>query len=256
MTPIPDLSSWSTSITDVKDSSIRYRGVPIEDLIDDGDLATTLWLVLFGGTPGTGSADALRRALIAALDHGVSAPSTLVARVTASTRSAVPFAVAGGLMAFGGPAHGGAAEGAANLFVEIAASDDHETGARDVVRRLLDRGERLPGYGHPYHRRDPRVPGLMGGVAEDRTHRRIARLCEAALRAESGRDLRMNADAAVAALLLDAGLGTADITLVTGLGRAFGLAAHAREELMEEKPFRAPSLDTIRFVSPAKQEEA
>ena len=87
----------------------------------------------------------------------------------------------------------------------------------------------------------------MDGIEPVRTHRAIAVEVERFLIERTGKPLRMNADAAVGGLLLDAGLGPADVTLVTALGRAFGLAAHAREEFVNEKPFRAPSLDTVRY---------
>ncbi len=60
--------------------------------------------------------------------------------------------------------------------------------------------------------------------------------------------LRMNADAAVAGLLLDAGAGPDDVNLITALGRAVGIAAHVREEIENETPLRAPALDTVDFA--------
>jgi citrate synthase len=253
---MPDLSRWDTSVTEIADSRIAYRGKPIEPFIAEGSLADTLWLVLFGTEPHEGQADALRRALIAALDHGPAAPSTLAARATASTRSSIPFAIAAGLIAFAGPAHGGAAEEAAKLFRTIdeqAAESDVETAATRVVDDLLDAKKRMPGYGHPYHAHDPRVPGLLDGTAPERRYRTIAVVCERIVLERTGKPLHMNADSAVAALLLDAGLDPGDVTLVTALGRAFGLAAHAREEQSREKPFRAPGLDTIRYAPDATE---
>ncbi|SCL20032.1 citrate synthase [Micromonospora pallida] len=244
---MPDLNSWDTSVTDIAQGVIAYRGTPIGEVIEEADLADALWLVLFGHESSPGGVDALRRALIAALDHGVAAPSTLVSRATASTRGALPLSIAAGLIAFAGPAHGGAAEAAAELFVQIADLGGTETAVSTVVSAELTAGRRVPGYGHPYHDRDPRVPALMNGIEPTRTHRDIAGAVERALLAETGKPLYMNADAAVGALLLDAGLGAAEVTLVTALGRAVGLAAHAREERLNEKPFRAPALTTVHF---------
>lgn len=242
---MPDLSEWNTEITEVVDSTIRYRGTPISELIDDGDLASTLWLVLFGTIPEPGQADAFRRALIAALDHSVMAPSTLAARATASTRGPIPLAIAAGLVAFAGPAHGGAAEEAARIFARAATQPEPEKALRDEVHALVAAKKRIPGYGHPYHTVDPRVAPLMRGVVATTIHRDLARACEEIAFDLTGRQLRMNADSAVGALLLDAGLKPEDVTLVTSLGRAYGLAAHAREERFMEKPFRAPAIDSV-----------
>lgn len=245
---MPDLKSWTTSVTRIANGAIEYRGEPIAALIGDADLADALWLVLFGRRSTPGGVDALRRALIAALDHGVAAPSTLVARATASTRGSLPLAIGAGLIAFAGPAHGGAAEEAAYIFERIARTGgDIRTAVADGLEPLLAARQRVPGYGHPYHDRDPRVGPLMDGIEPNHTHRTIALEVERLLIERTGKPLRMNADSAVGALLLDAGLGPAEVTLVTALGRAFGLAAHAREEFVNEKPFRAPSLDTVDY---------
>jgi citrate synthase len=248
---MPDLGSWDTSITQIDNGLIAYRGQRVEGLIEDGDLASTLWLVLFGTTPTPGQSDAVRRALIAALDHGPAAPSTLAARATASTRSSIPFAIAAGMIAFAGPAHGGAAEEAAAIFAGLRQAEDQSEAISVLIHDLLASKRRMPGYGHPYHSRDPRVIPLMSGIETDRTYRDLAVAVEKELALQSGKSLPMNADAAVAALLLDAGLSPADVTLVTALGRAFGLAAHSREERTVEKPFRAPSLSTINYRDPA-----
>jgi citrate synthase len=254
---MPDVSQWRTSVTEIADGTINYRGEPIAGLIDSGGLSDSLWLVLFGSTPTAGQADALRRSLIAALDHGVTAPSTMTARAIASTRSSIPFAVAGGLIAFAGPAHGGAAEEAAKLFVEIRDFGEGSNLAERVeskVLPLLSQKVRIAGYGHPYHRLDPRVVPLMAGIETNHDFREIAKAVETVVERTTGKSLPMNADAAVAGLLLDAGLLPVDVTLVTGLGRAFGLAAHAREEQLNEKPFRAPGLDTVTFVAAERVE--
>lgn len=242
---MPHLNQWRTSITEIADSSIAYRGRAIDDLLDHEDLTDVLWLLLFESMPEPEQSDALRRSLVAALDHGPTAPAAVAARVTASTRGPSPMAIATGLIAFAGPAHGGAAEGAARLLVDIVEGGGDEAAATRVARAVLDAGERVPGFGHPYHTHDPRVPGLLRGTALDQRHRAAARTLESVLPDVSGKPLRMNADAAVAGLLLDAGLEIPDVTLITALGRAFGLAAHAREERVHEKPFRAPALDSV-----------
>lgn len=246
---MPDLSSWNTGITDIERGAIAYRGRPIDQVIEKSDLASALWLVLFGPESTEGGVDALRRALIAALDHGVAAPSTLVSRATASTRGSLPLSIAAGLIAFAGPAHGGAAEAAAEFFVQIRERGGDTEAVTAVVHGELDAGRRFPGYGHPYHDRDPRVPALMAGIEPRRTYRDIAVTVEGVMLERTGKPLYMNADAAVGALLLDAGLDAAEVTMVTALGRAFGLAAHAREERNAEKPFRAPSLTSVRYVA-------
>lgn len=186
--------------------------------------------------------------LVAACDHGLAAPSIAAARTVASTRGAPGVAMAAGLLAFAGPAHGGAAGACAEL---IAGLDEGE--AESFVRERLASGERIPGFGHPYHsERDPRVEGLLGATLAEDGKRRLVRAIEEHLVAEKGPKLRMNADAAVAAVLLDAGFPAGAIDLVTSIGRCVGLAAHVHEETANEAPFRAPSLASIEYTGPAR----
>lgn len=204
---------------------------------------------MVGGEPSPGQEDAIRRVLVAACDHGLAAPSIAAARTVASTRGAPGAAIAAGLLAFAGPAHGGAAGACAEL---IARLDD--AAVDSFVRERLERGERIPGFGHPYHsERDPRVEGLLAAAVADDRYRLLVRAIEETLVREKGPKLRMNADAAVAAVLLDAGFPAGAIDLVTSIGRCVGLAAHVHEETANEAPFRAPSLASIEYTGPERK---
>jgi citrate synthase len=255
MSSRPTLDHWSTGITRIAPGEIAYRGESIEEIIEEWSFPATVWLLITGVAPTPAQEDALRRVLVAACDHGLAAPSIAAARICASTRGAPGAAMAAGLLAFSGPAHGGAAGTCARVLNAIRdeagawpVPDDEVT--RAVAARLTH-GGRIPGFGHPYHARDPRVPGLMAAALPDDGYRELARGLERALVAAKGSKLRMNADAAVAAVLLDAGFAPEAIDLTTTIGRCVGLAAHVHEEVAREAPFRAPSLDTIRYTGPA-----
>ena len=231
----------------IQPNRIVYRGTPIEEIIESWSFPATVWLLLVGTAPTEGQEEAIRRVLVAACDHGLAAPSIAAARTVASTRGAPGVAIAAGLLAFAGPAHGGAAGACAKVLTEI------ELGGGDVEAVVLERlasGRRIPGFGHPYHERDPRVPGLMSSPLESETYRRLATAIEDVVVREKGPRLHMNADAAVAALMLDAGFPVEAIDLITSIGRCVGLAAHVHEETVNEAPFRAPSLDAIEYVGP------
>jgi citrate synthase len=250
----PTLESWRTAVTLIEPDVIRYRGVPIDEIIEAWSFPATVWLLLAGNAPSAGQEDAIKRVLVAACDHGLAAPSIAAARTVASTRGAPGVAMAAGLLAFAGPAHGGAAGACAAILEEIrtGASDwpvPPAEAARAVQERLAG-GGRLPGFGHPYHGHDPRVPGLMAATVEEDGYRQLARALESALVAAKGERLAMNADAAVAAVLMDAELPAAAIDLVTSIGRCVGLAAHVQEENSREAPFRAPSLSAIEYTGP------
>jgi citrate synthase len=260
MAPRPTLESWRTGITLIRPNEIHYRGVPIEEVMDSWSFPAIVWLLLVGTPPDAGQEDAIRRVLVAACDHGLAAPSIAAARTVASTRGAPGVAMAAGLLAFAGPAHGGAAGACAAILTEIREESGGwpvpEEEVRPAVRRRLDRGERMPGFGHPYHQRDPRVPGLMAATLPEDGHRRLVRVIEAEVISAKGERLAMNADSAVAALMMDAQLPPTAIDLVTSIGRCVGLAAHVHEENSQEAPFRAPSLSSIEYTGPGSENHA
>lgn len=226
--------------------------------MDSWGFPATVWLLITGQAPSAEQEDALRRVLVAACDHGLAAPSIAAARTCASTRGAPGVAMATGLLAFAGPAHGGAAGACARVLIDLREAAGAWPVPDDQIRPLitarLASGARLPGFGHPYHPRDPRVPGLMAAPLPDDGHRALVKAVEAVVVELKGPKLHMNADAAVAALMLDAGLHHSAIDLMTSIGRCVGLAAHVHEEAVGEAPFRAPSLSSIEYTGPAVHE--
>jgi citrate synthase len=247
----PTTEAWRTKITNIADGVISYRGTPVQSLIENGTFEGVIALLLLGASQPPEIEDALRRALIAAADHGLAAPSIATSRIVASTRVPIAVAVGTGLIAFGGPAHGGAAQEVAKLLIEVqaevAAGLDESSAIAAVIGRELAAGHRVPGFGHPVHSEDPRVGPLLGAPLSDRTYRDLARSIEAQM-LQHKKVLRMNADTAVAALLLDAGLEADQISAVTALGRCVGLAAHVIEEFEDEEAFRAPSPSAITYT--------
>ena len=86
---VPDFGSWTSAITFVADSRIAYRGRDIGGLIETCAIEDLVWLLLVGSDPTTDQLDAIRRAVVAAADHGVAAPSTAVAR-TSRVKAVLP----------------------------------------------------------------------------------------------------------------------------------------------------------------------
>jgi len=86
---------------------------------------------------------ALEVSLILYAEHEFNA-STFAARVIASTLSDLYSAVTGGVGAIKGPLHGGANERALELIRKFKDPDDAEKG----VLKMLDRKEKIMGFGH------------------------------------------------------------------------------------------------------------
>ncbi|MEA2443766.1 MAG: citrate synthase, partial [Thermoleophilales bacterium] len=90
---------------------------------------------------------------ISAAEHGMNA-STFTARVVASTGADVAAALSAAVGALSGPLHGGAPSRVLKMLDEVAEMGDAER----YVKDLLDRGERLMGFGHRVYRaEDPRA---------------------------------------------------------------------------------------------------
>jgi citrate synthase len=90
---------------------------------------------------------------ISAAEHGMNA-STFTARVIASTGADVAAALSGAVGALSGPLHGGAPSRVLTMLDDV----EREGDADRYVKSVLDRGERLMGFGHRVYRaEDPRA---------------------------------------------------------------------------------------------------
>src|SRR3990170_6930071 len=112
---------------------------PREDL---GLAANYLWM-LNGVEAHAEIVRGLETYLNTVVDHGLNA-STFTARVIASTGSDFVSAITCALGALKGPLHGGAPGPALDMVFEIGDA----ARAEEVLRRRIESGERLMGFGH------------------------------------------------------------------------------------------------------------
>lgn len=211
-------------------------------------LAANFLYMLTGRRPTEARARALDTYLNTMVDHGMNA-STFTARVITSTRSDLKSAVVGALGALKGPLHGGAPEPALAMLQAIGVPDR----AEPCIRNLLERGERLMGFGHrEYKVRDPRA-AVLAQAAEDLCAARgeaglldLAGTVEAVavrLLAEykPGRRLFANAEFYTAVLLHELGVPPALFTCTFAVSRMAGWIAHCREQEATGRIFRPQS---------------
>jgi citrate synthase len=93
---------------------------------------------------------------VSAAEHGMNA-STFTARVIASTGADVAAAISGAIGAMSGPLHGGAPARVLPMLEAVERNGD----AHKVVSEILDRHDRLMGFGHRVYRaEDPRAKVL------------------------------------------------------------------------------------------------
>ncbi|MGW4335780.1 citrate synthase 2 [Rhodococcus koreensis] len=121
--------------------------------IDQARTITERFMVQWKGEPDPDHVAAIDAYWVSAAEHGMNA-STFTARVIASTGADVGAALSGAVGAMSGPLHGGAP---ARVVPMIEATE--RTGdPRAVVRGILDRKEKLMGFGHRVYRaQDPRA---------------------------------------------------------------------------------------------------
>ena len=203
---------------------------------------------LFGEEPSAERTRSVETYLNTVCDHGLNA-STFAARVIVSTRSDVISALTGAIGALKGPLHGGAPGPALDMVLQIGESGRAEA----FITALLDRGERLMGFGHRVYRvRDPRADVLARAAERfyasdgDRALYDLARQVEAvALRVlrerKPDRRLDTNVEFYTALLLHGIGLATDLFTPTFAVGRVLGWAAHCLEQLRDGRLIRPQS---------------
>jgi citrate synthase len=155
-------------------------------------------------------------------------------------------AVVGAIGALKGPLHGGAPGPALDMVFEIGKPENAET----VLRKKLDAGERLMGFGHRVYKvRDPRADVL--NMAAERFFKdgeqlelyHLVRYVEAkALELleeyKPGRNLQTNVEFYTALVLHGIGLETPMFTPTFAVARVGGWTAHAIEHLREGRLLR------------------
>ena len=99
---------------------------------------------------------------ISAAEHGMNA-STFTARIVASSGADVAAALSAAVGALSGPLHGGAPSRVLNMLEDVDRTGD----AASYVKGVLDRGDRLMGFGHRVYRaEDPRARVLRRTARE------------------------------------------------------------------------------------------
>lgn len=188
------------------------------------------------------AANLIRRCLVLTADHELNA-STYVGRCIASTNASPYAVVLGALGALSGPRHGGETSSVEALLREILRVRD----VRRVVGERLERGDRIPGFGHTlYPNGDPRGSHIVAALQRSR----FARASEPARRIGHEIEELINRP-----LNIDFALGLTSVTLKlppgSGLGlfligRSVGWIAHAIEQYAADTLIRPRA----RYVGP------
>jgi citrate synthase len=144
--------------------SARGLGLPMvpQHRIDEARTVVERFMIRWRGEPDPKHVQAVDAYFVSAAEHGMNA-STFTARVIASTGADVAAAISGAVGAMSGPLHGGAPSRVLGMIEEIERTGD----AKAYVKAVLDKGDRLMGFGHRVYRaEDPRARVLRRTAQE------------------------------------------------------------------------------------------
>ncbi|PJE77337.1 2-methylcitrate synthase [invertebrate metagenome] len=219
-----------------------HNDVRIHTESDEETLAGHFLYLLHGKKVPDVHRQCLDTSLIIYAEHEFNA-STFTARVCASTLSDMYSCITGAIGSLRGSLHGGANEEAMALIEQFDNPDE----AVEAVRLMLDRQEKIMGFGHAvYQKRDPRngiIKEWAGTLSESSDCPQLYDISEAieTLMWESKR-LFANADFYHASAYHYLGIPTQLFTPLFVCSRIAGWAAHVMEQRANNRIIR-PSAD-------------
>jgi len=231
--------------------SARGLGQPMipQSQIDKAHTVVERFMIRWRGEPDPRHIRAMDAYFVSAAEHGMNA-STFTSRVIASTGADVAAAMSGAIGAMSGPLHGGAPARVLHMIEEVERTGD----AAGYVNGVLDRGERLMGFGHRVYRaEDPRARVLRRTARELGAERyEVAVALEQAALAElrarrPDRVLETNVEFWAAIVLDFAEVPAHLFTSMFTCARLAGWSAHVLEQKKTGRLIR-PS---ARYVGPA-----
>jgi citrate synthase len=200
--------------------------------------AANYYYMLTGDTPDDTTTRTFDTTLILYAEHETNA-STFACRVVVGTESDFYSAVVAGISALKGPLHGGAVDGAMEMFLDIGAPERAAT----YVDEALAARRKLAGFGHRVYRAgDPRAAQLRGmakKLGEVRGERKWFDIAEAAeKRMRDTKGIIPNVDYFAAPVLYHLGFPLNLFTNVVASARIVGWSTHIFEQYAHNRLIR------------------
>ena len=123
--------------------------------------------------------------------------------------------------------------------------------ASQIVTGFRSRKQRVPGFGHPLHDRDPRTLTLIAKAKEWNLagpHLTLIEMISSELK------LPANIDGVISGIISDMEIGWQYGRAFFIIPRAVGLAAHAVEETTRERPFRVIDMKDVAYDGPPERD--
>jgi citrate synthase len=251
---------WKSAITKVEPNKLVVRGYRLDELIGKVSYAQMVYLLFKGELPSPNVGKLIEAILVSSVDHGTTPPSVLSALTVASTGAPLNAAVAAGILSIS-KFHGGAIEDCMRILLEAKAlmdeqNMDYERAAETIIKKFREEKKRLSGFGHRYHTNDPRTKRLFAlaeelGLAGDYTKLALAFVRK--LKEITGKDLPLNVDGAIGALLCELDIDPILANAFFMIARVPGLVAHIYEEKTRYKPMRKIHPTDVEYDGPEER---
>jgi citrate synthase len=196
--------------------------------------------MMHGEVPRDEHAAAVEKYLISTIDHGFNA-STFTARVITSTGADLAAAVVGAIGALSGPLHGGAPSRALAMLDAIGTAEN----AEPWLRRTVESGDRLMGFGHRvYKTDDPRsvmlhdVARSLGGEKLELAEHIEATAVRVLDELKPGRSLYTNVEFYAGVVMDACGVPRELFTPTFASSRVIGWCTHVREQAAANRLIR------------------
>lgn len=233
-----------TEISWVQPGKILIKGYDLVEMIGRKSFGDIIYLLFSGDLPKGNEGKMIEAILVSSCEHGLATPSTNVARSVASGGVPLQAAVAAGIIGLG-DYHGGAIEQCAKMLQENI-GEAREKGFEETAERMIKaynaRKKRIHGYGHGVHApEDPRKVRMYEYARELKVAGdfiKFSEVIESKLKELTGKDLPINVDGAIGAIISDLGIHWTFGKGFFLISRAAGLTAHVQEEHAKEPPMR------------------
>jgi citrate synthase len=233
---------WITELSYTNEHGINIRGYDLLQLIGVISFPSVLYLLFTGELPDPKVAKLIDALMVASIDHGPITPSVLAARTAASGGAPLGASAAAGLLTLN-KFHGAAVEDSMEVIERVAelvqksVAADLDAAADQVVTEMKNANRRIAGFGHRQHKLiDPRLERLFE-LAKEATvtgdHLEAARAISRALKRSTGKDVPINIDGAMAAILCEIGFPCSLSNALFMVARLPGILAHANEEITQ-----------------------
>ncbi|MBN2424465.1 MAG: citryl-CoA lyase [Calditrichaceae bacterium] len=249
--------TWKSAITKIEPNKISVRGYRLDELMGKVSYADMIYLLFKGELPSKNAGELINAILVSSIDHGTTPPSTLSAITVASTGAPFNAAMAAGILAIS-KFHGGAIEECMLILRQGLAyvkSDklSYEKAAEIIINEYQSAKKRLSGFGHRVHTSDPRTAKLFQIAKKTGYNGESLKMAETfvqVLKQKTGKELPLNVDGTIAALLCELDIDPALANGFFMIARMPGLAAHVHEEYTRQKPMRKIHPTDVEYDGP------